>query len=59
MFCHILLDGGVQCPSVLAVQNMEAAGAIAKEQELEFYALEGSLSMMSKGISVGFGVFFI
>jgi hypothetical protein len=33
---------------VLAVQNMEAAGAIPKEQELEFKALTGSLSMMSK-----------
>lgn len=34
---------------VLAVQNMEASGVIAKTQEIEFKALEGSLSMMSKG----------
>ena len=34
---------------VLAVQNMEASGSVAKSQEIEFKALEGSLSMMSKG----------
>lgn len=34
---------------VLAVQNMEASLSIAKSQEIEFKALEGSLSMMSKG----------
>ncbi|GLB41632.1 putative his Kinase A (phosphoacceptor) domain containing protein [Lyophyllum shimeji] len=34
--------------ALLAVQNMEASGAIAKEHEIEFNALEGSLSMMSK-----------
>lgn len=34
---------------VLAVQNMDASGTIAKGQEIEFNALEGSLSMMSKG----------
>ncbi|KAH0583043.1 hypothetical protein H2248_010928 [Termitomyces sp. 'cryptogamus'] len=34
--------------TVLAVQNMGASGTIAKEQEIEFSALEGSLSMMSK-----------
>lgn len=36
---------------VLAVQNMKAVGAIGKnqEQDVEFAALEGSLSMMSKG----------
>ena len=51
MSCHTLLDSGVQYPSVLAVQNMEASGAIAREQELEFNALEGSLGMMSKGLS--------
>lgn len=34
---------------VLAVQNMEASGTVAKEQEIEFSALKGSLSMMSKG----------
>jgi hypothetical protein len=37
-------------PSVLAVQNMDASGTVAKEQEIEFNALEGSLSMMSKGL---------
>lgn len=36
---------------VLAVQNMEASGTIAKDQEIEFNALCGSLSMMSKGTS--------
>ncbi|KAG5653606.1 hypothetical protein H0H81_011978 [Sphagnurus paluster] len=34
--------------ALLAVQNMEACGTVAKEQEIEFSALEGSLSMMSK-----------
>ncbi|KAK1232367.1 hypothetical protein PQX77_004489 [Marasmius sp. AFHP31] len=34
--------------ALLAVQNMSASGTIAKSQELEFNALEGSLSMMSK-----------
>ncbi|KAF8075156.1 hypothetical protein FPV67DRAFT_1476207 [Lyophyllum atratum] len=34
--------------ALLAVQNMEASGTVAKEQEIEFNALEGSLSMMSK-----------
>jgi osomolarity two-component system, sensor histidine kinase SLN1 len=34
--------------ALLAVQNMEASGAVAKTQEIEFKALEGSLSMMSK-----------
>lgn len=34
---------------VLAVQNMEASGTIAKDQDVEFNALGGSLSMMSKG----------
>jgi signal transduction histidine kinase len=34
--------------ALLAVQNMEAEGAIPKGQELEFTALTGSLSMMSK-----------
>jgi len=33
----------------LAVQNMEASGTVDKTQEIEFKALEGSLSMMSKG----------
>jgi len=36
---------------VLAVQNMEASGTVDKGQEIEFTALEGSLSMMSKGLS--------
>lgn len=35
--------------AVLAVQNMQANGTIA--QDIEFKALEGSLSMMSKGSS--------
>ena len=34
--------------SVLAVQNMEAEGTVPKAQEIEFKALTGSLSMMSK-----------
>ncbi|EGN91820.1 Tco5, signal transduction HAMP domain histidine kinase [Serpula lacrymans var. lacrymans S7.3] len=34
--------------ALLAVQNMEASGAVCKAQELEFMALEGSLVMMSK-----------
>ncbi|KAF5373287.1 hypothetical protein D9615_007374 [Tricholomella constricta] len=34
--------------ALLAVQNMEASGTVVKEQEIEFSALEGSLSMMSK-----------
>jgi hypothetical protein len=29
---------------------MDASGTVAKEQEIEFTALEGSLSMMSKGL---------
>jgi len=33
---------------VLAVQNMGASGKIEKDQEIEFNALVGSLSMMSK-----------
>ncbi|KAF8555658.1 Tco5, signal transduction HAMP domain histidine kinase [Imleria badia] len=33
---------------VLAVQNMEASGAVSKTQEIEFMALGGSLVMMSK-----------
>ncbi|KAG8221063.1 hypothetical protein J3R82DRAFT_2577 [Butyriboletus roseoflavus] len=35
--------------AVLAVQNMEASGAVSKAQEIEFMALGGSLVMMSKG----------
>lgn len=34
---------------MLAVQNLEASGTIRKAQELEWVALGGSLSMMSKG----------
>ena len=34
--------------ALLAVQNMEATATIAKTQEIEFRALEGSLNMMSK-----------
>ncbi|KAF8902397.1 hypothetical protein CPB84DRAFT_1678868 [Gymnopilus junonius] len=34
--------------ALLAVQNMEASSAIPKDQEIEFNALCGSLSMMSK-----------
>ena len=34
--------------ALLAVQNMATSGAIAKGQEIEFKALEGNLSMMSK-----------
>ncbi|EKM50704.1 uncharacterized protein PHACADRAFT_188239 [Phanerochaete carnosa HHB-10118-sp] len=34
--------------ALLAVQNMEASGTIARTQDIEFKALEGSLSMMSK-----------
>ncbi|KAH9958812.1 hypothetical protein BC827DRAFT_1135669 [Russula dissimulans] len=35
--------------ALLAVQNMEASGIVPRAQEIEFKALEGSLSMMSKG----------
>lgn len=34
--------------ALLAVQNMEASGIVPRAQEIEFKALEGSLSMMSK-----------
>ena len=37
---------------VLATQNMEASGVVPKAQEIEFKALEGSLSMMSKGARI-------
>ena len=33
---------------MLAVQNMAAEGTFARTQDIEFRALEGSLSMMSK-----------
>jgi len=36
---------------VLAVQNMGASNSIPQSQEIEFTALTGSLSMMSKGAS--------
>jgi len=29
---------------------MDASGTVGKDQEIEFNALEGSLSMMSKGL---------
>ena len=35
--------------AVLAVQNMAASGTVAQKQEIEFTALKGSLTMMSKG----------
>ncbi|KAI0296554.1 hypothetical protein B0F90DRAFT_1636279 [Multifurca ochricompacta] len=35
--------------ALLAVQNMEASRIVPRAQEIEFKALEGSLSMMSKG----------
>lgn len=41
---------------MLAVQNMEASGAITKRFEIEFNALEGSLSMMSKGKMLPYSV---
>ncbi|KAI0058853.1 hypothetical protein BV25DRAFT_1918961 [Artomyces pyxidatus] len=34
--------------ALLAVQNMEASGVVPRAQDIEFKALEGSLSMMSK-----------
>ncbi|KAH6915774.1 hypothetical protein BKA70DRAFT_469829 [Coprinopsis sp. MPI-PUGE-AT-0042] len=34
--------------ALLAVQNMAASGTVARNQEIEFNALSGSLSMMSK-----------
>lgn len=34
----------------MAVQNIEASGTIAKPLELEFSALSGSLTVMSKGM---------
>ncbi|KAG6816144.1 hypothetical protein H0H87_008321 [Tephrocybe sp. NHM501043] len=34
--------------ALLAVQNMAASGTVAKEQDIEFSALKGSLQMMSK-----------
>lgn len=48
---HILrLSHSLRTLLVLAVQNMEASGMIMKDQETEFNALCGSLSMMSKGV---------
>lgn len=46
--CDILNGTHLNIFAVLAVQNMEASGTVAKTQEVEFKALEGSLSMMSK-----------
>lgn len=43
---------GLSLDLVLAVQNMEASGTIDKDQAIEFSALEGSLSMMSKGTAL-------
>lgn len=40
--------------TVLAVQNMEATGIVPRAQEIEFKALEGSLSMMSKGKCISY-----
>ena len=37
------------CFVVLAVQNLEATGIVPKDQRVEWAALGGSLSMMSKG----------
>ncbi|KAE9405360.1 hypothetical protein BT96DRAFT_916091 [Gymnopus androsaceus JB14] len=42
---------------LLAVQNMSASGTIAKSLELEFTALEGSLSMMSSNNRMDSGKF--
>lgn len=39
--------------ALLAVQNMQASGIIT--QDIEFKALEGSLSMMSKGRLIPLG----
>ncbi|KAH8833060.1 hybrid sensor histidine kinase [Flagelloscypha sp. PMI_526] len=36
--------------ALLAVQNLEATGAISKQHNVEFHGLRGSLSMMSKGM---------
>ncbi|KAF9224071.1 hypothetical protein BS17DRAFT_795625 [Gyrodon lividus] len=41
-------DSKRRLTSFLAVQNMEASGAVSKAQEIEFMALGGSLVMMSK-----------
>ena len=35
---------------VIAVQNMESSHTVPKDQEVEFQALSGCLSMMSKGM---------
>ena len=44
--------------ALLAVQNMEAVGNIDKSLEIEFAALQGSLTMMSKGmLGLGSDVF--
>ena len=37
---------------MLAVQNMNACKAVDITHDIEFGALEGSLNMMSKGMSV-------
>jgi hypothetical protein len=51
MSISVLSTMRLRAGSVLAVQNMEASGTVAKDQEIEFNALEGSLSIMSKGVS--------
>jgi hypothetical protein len=35
--------------AVLAVQNLNSAGLITKDHEIEFNALSGSLNMMRNG----------
>jgi hypothetical protein len=42
---YVLMDDVI----VLAVQNIEASGTVSKPLELEFNALSGSLTVMSKG----------
>jgi len=49
VLCNCTILHQLTSNQVLAVQNLEASGIIAKDQAVEFNALEGSLSMMSKG----------
>lgn len=51
VFCSGFINTAQPVHAVLAVQNMEASGTIARGQDIEFKALEGSLNMMSKGLS--------
>lgn len=46
---QLSLTDGIMFYVVLALQNLEATGSIKKAQELEWVAMGGSLSMMSKG----------